>query len=79
MHQSQYTNLRFLECLKWFEFLLQCYLTIQGYRNEPSGILGYITRLDADWYLWKAFMLVMTAYSPDAVIHLGEDDLAVFR
>ena len=52
---------------------------MQGYRNEPSGILGYITRLDADWYLWKAFMLVMTAYSPDAVIHLGEDDLAVFR
>jgi len=45
---------------------------IQGYRNEPSGILGYITRLDADWYLWKAFMLVMTAYSPDAVIHLGD-------
>ncbi|CAH3108457.1 unnamed protein product [Porites lobata] len=45
---------------------------IQGFRNEPSGILGSITRLDADWYLQKAFMLLMMVFTPDAVIHLGD-------
>ncbi|XP_074637467.1 uncharacterized protein LOC141895534 isoform X2 [Acropora palmata] len=45
---------------------------IQGFRNEPPGIVGYITRLDADWYLWKVFRLMISVFSPDAVIHLGD-------
>lgn len=53
-------------------FLMHCYLTMQGYRNEPSGIMGHVTRLDADCYLWKVFMLAKRAFSPDAVIHLGK-------
>ena len=47
------------------------YAILQGFRNEPSGILGSITRLDADWYLQKAFMLLMMVFTADAVIHLG--------
>lgn len=45
---------------------------IQGFWNEPPGIIGYTSRLDADWYLWKVFRLLMIAFSPDAVIHLGD-------
>lgn len=47
------------------------YAILQGFRNEPSGILGSMTRLDADWYLQKAFMLLMMVFTPNAVIHLG--------
>lgn len=54
------------------------YVTLQGFRNEPSGILGSITRLDADWYLQKAFMLLMMVFTPDAVIHLGMTKLCHF-
>lgn len=44
---------------------------IQGYKGERPGILGYMTRFDADWYLKKAFFMALTCFSPDAVVHLG--------
>lgn len=45
---------------------------IPGYKEERPGIQGYITRLDSDWYLIKAFYLALASFSPDAVIHLGD-------
>ncbi|XP_022801720.1 metallophosphoesterase 1-like isoform X4 [Stylophora pistillata] len=45
---------------------------IQGYKGERPGILGYMTRFDADWYLKKAFFMALTCFYPDAVIHLGD-------
>ncbi|KAJ7333764.1 hypothetical protein OS493_015855 [Desmophyllum pertusum] len=45
---------------------------ILGYKYECPGMCGYITRLDSDWYLKKAFSLALTSFSPDAVIHLGD-------
>lgn len=45
---------------------------IPGYKEEPEGIQGCITRVDTDWYLFKAFYLALASFSPDAVIHLGD-------
>ncbi|KAJ7380861.1 hypothetical protein OS493_007258, partial [Desmophyllum pertusum] len=45
---------------------------IQGYNGELSGILGFITRFDSDWYLKKTFLLAWTTFYPDAIIHLGD-------
>lgn len=47
------------------------FFSCKGYKEEPEGIQGCITRVDTDWYLFKAFYLALASFSPDAVIHLG--------
>lgn len=45
---------------------------IQGYNNEPAGIVGAITRWDSDRYLKKSFTSALHFINPDAVLFLGD-------
>ncbi|OQV16830.1 hypothetical protein BV898_09002 [Hypsibius exemplaris] len=45
---------------------------IQGLRNEPSGVLGKITRWDADRYLGRTFERAAKYVDPHLVIYLGD-------
>lgn len=45
---------------------------IQGYNNEPAGVVGTITRWDSDRYLGKSFTSALNFIGPDAVLFLGD-------
>ncbi|XP_040577593.1 uncharacterized protein [Lepeophtheirus salmonis] len=45
---------------------------IQGYRDEPSSLLGYLTRWDSDRYLSISFQWLLWAYKPSIIIFLGD-------
>ncbi|XP_055337386.1 uncharacterized protein LOC129587602 [Paramacrobiotus metropolitanus] len=45
---------------------------IQGFRDEPPGVLGVITRWDADRYLSKTYSLIYQHIDPHLVIFLGD-------
>ncbi|KNC82962.1 hypothetical protein SARC_04755 [Sphaeroforma arctica JP610] len=45
---------------------------LQGYQDEPSGVIGSITRYDADHYLRSAYGCLVQYMSPDVVVILGD-------
>ena len=45
---------------------------IQGFRDEPPGILGLITRWDSDQYLSRGFSWAKKAVKQNLTIFLGD-------
>lgn len=45
---------------------------IQGFRDEPPGILGVITRWDSDQYLSRGFSWASRAVKQNLTIFLGD-------
>lgn len=45
---------------------------IQGFRDEPPGILGLITRWDSDQYLSRGFSWASKAVKQNLTIFLGD-------
>ena len=46
---------------------------IQGYRDEPAGLMGHIYRQDSDRYLSKGFSWALSTYGPfQAIAFLGD-------
>jgi len=45
---------------------------IQGYKDEPGGLQGWVQRWDSDRYLGAGYRWASSAYSPDATIFLGD-------
>jgi hypothetical protein len=45
---------------------------LQGYRDEPWGPLGYLTRWDADRFLGRAFSAAVEKLTPDVIVILGD-------